>query len=83
MTGIEYVVSSATEPSLYVINKIERKSPSESVLLESFYILDGTIYQCPTVQSLLSNRLVIIVQYINLFYSRVIVFISWIKQLIS
>lgn len=57
MIGIEYDVVRFQEPVLFVIRKQQRLSPAETIPLAYYYILAGTIYQCPDLWSLINSRL--------------------------
>lgn len=58
MKGLEFVLDEEVreDPVLFVIKKQLRHSPTSSELLEVFYVLDGTIYQCPDLLELASSR---------------------------
>ena len=58
MTGIEFVVYHAQEPELYVIRKQKRLSPTLTEHLATFYVLRGSIYQCPTIGDVITSRMV-------------------------
>lgn len=45
------------EPILYVIRKQHRLSPSQITPLADYYILAGTVYQAPDLQSVVNSRL--------------------------
>ena len=49
LVGVQYILDeeNTNEPSLFVIKKIFRSSPTKSSLLDVFYCLDGVIYKCP------------------------------------
>ena len=55
LTGLEFHIDNEhiDEPHLYVIRKVTRKSPNAYDLLESYYILDGSIYQSPDLLELI------------------------------
>eukprot|EP00884_Botryococcus_braunii_P017784 jgi/Botrbrau1/468/Bobra.110_2s0107.1 len=56
--GIEYVVQDAQEPHLFVIRRQHRTSPKTSPTPQAiYYILDGTIYQAPSLHAALTARL--------------------------
>jgi hypothetical protein len=74
MKGFEYEIHKALPPWLFIIHKLNRLSPSKSkrllvfsfhlqffsALIEnSYYVLDGAIYQSPSLNTLISHRLVI------------------------
>lgn len=65
MVGIEYAVSVAQPPKLFIIQKRHRHSPTDVELLGSFYILDGTIYMSPDLHSILSTRLTTSMSYLK------------------
>ncbi|KAJ3154016.1 Mediator of RNA polymerase II transcription subunit 6 [Geranomyces variabilis] len=58
MTGIDYELAFASlaPPSLFIITKSMRRSPTHTDLLGAYYIIEGTIYQAPDCNSLVSNR---------------------------
>ncbi|KAI5479715.1 Mediator complex, subunit Med6 [Pseudohyphozyma bogoriensis] len=55
--GIEYTVATANAPSLFVIHKSERTSPTAATPLAVYYILNDNIYQSPSIYSVLNERL--------------------------
>lgn len=59
MVGYEYQLNDKVsyDPSLYIINYMYRKSKKQTVLLNMFYILEGTIYPCPNLYSIIQYRL--------------------------
>lgn len=67
MTGLEYQVDSSSKsglstlsalhPFLFIIVKQYRKSRSEVVKLNKYYILDKVVYQAPSLKSLFISRL--------------------------
>lgn len=57
MIGIEYIVLHVQEPILYVIRKQHRSSPVQIAPLADYYILAGTVYQAPDLQSVVNSRL--------------------------
>lgn len=56
--GIEFVIHDTQEPHLYVIRKQHRDSPSAVTPLGFFYVLDGRVYQAPTLHASVVSRLV-------------------------
>ncbi|CAH8361723.1 unnamed protein product [Eruca vesicaria subsp. sativa] len=56
MTGLEYVISDATEPNLFVFRKQKRDGPEKVTPMLTYYILDGTIYQAPQLCSVFAAR---------------------------
>eukprot|EP01113_Clastostelium_recurvatum_P047757 TRINITY_DN8574_c0_g1_i2.p1 TRINITY_DN8574_c0_g1~~TRINITY_DN8574_c0_g1_i2.p1 ORF type:complete len:261 (+),score=52.02 TRINITY_DN8574_c0_g1_i2:50-832(+) len=58
MVGLEYVVCHVQEPVLYVIRKQWRESPTLVTARASYYVLEGSIYQAPSLHAVLSARLV-------------------------
>eukprot|EP00941_MAST-03F_sp_MAST-3F-sp1_P003362 g3362.t1 len=57
MTGIEYQrIESGAEPALFIFKKLRRDNPSTSTPLMYYYILHGSIYQCPTIHSVFASR---------------------------
>ncbi|KAJ3072425.1 Mediator of RNA polymerase II transcription subunit 6, partial [Quaeritorhiza haematococci] len=58
MVGLEYDLWYFTyQPSLFVIRKKYRSSPTKVDLIGIYYIIEGTIYQAPDLYTLLSNRI--------------------------
>lgn len=57
MTGIEYILLHAQEPILYVISKQHRRSPTQVTPLAHYYIIAGTVYQAPDLQSVINSRI--------------------------
>ena len=58
MVGVEYDLWYFTyTPSLFVIRKQKRTSSTSVSLLSIYYIIEGTIYQAPNLQSVLSSRI--------------------------
>ncbi|KAJ3125818.1 hypothetical protein HK098_008206 [Nowakowskiella sp. JEL0407] len=68
MTGVEYVVAEeylSYQPRLFVIFKHHRFSKDRTELLATYYIIEGTIYQSPNLATLLSNRILTSLYYIQ------------------
>ncbi|KAF8610485.1 MED6-domain-containing protein [Ceratobasidium sp. AG-I] len=57
MRGIEYAVIHAEPPTLFIIHKRERLSPTEVRPLEAYYVYKNTIRKAFDLYSLVSNRL--------------------------
>ncbi|KAG0369182.1 Mediator of RNA polymerase II transcription subunit 6 [Gamsiella multidivaricata] len=57
MTGIEFALVHERYPTLFIIQKQRRRSPQEVKPMAIYYVLQGSIYQCPDLQTLLSNRI--------------------------
>lgn len=56
MTGVEYaIIKSASK--LFVIAKQYRHSPEKVTILSVFYVLDGSIFMSPDLNTLVGNRL--------------------------
>lgn len=58
LRGLEYTLDSCQEPHLFVICKQRREAADTAVAVMFYYILDGSIYQTPTIHMVLSARLV-------------------------
>lgn len=61
MTGIEFAVDDSPElvkyqPTLFVIKKQERFSPTHVRVLQYYYVLEGVVYQAPPFHNLLTSR---------------------------
>ncbi|KAF9110096.1 Mediator of RNA polymerase II transcription subunit 6 [Mortierella sp. AM989] len=57
MTGVEFALVHEKYPTLFIIQKQRRRSPTEVKPMSIYYVLQGSIYQCPDLQTLLSNRI--------------------------
>lgn len=60
LTGLEYAVVTTEHPGqeLIAVERRLRAGPEQTQAEAAYYILDGTIYQCPDLQTLLTSRLV-------------------------
>ncbi|KAI8895544.1 MED6 mediator sub complex component-domain-containing protein [Globomyces pollinis-pini] len=57
MVGFEYDLWYFTyQPSYFIIRKHQRYSPQKTELVAIYYIVEGTIYQSPSLSTLLTNR---------------------------
>ena len=56
--GVEYVVVAAQPPHLFAIAKRKRSSPTNASILAMYYILDGNVYQSPTLRDVINSRTV-------------------------
>ncbi|KAK2079911.1 hypothetical protein QBZ16_002306 [Prototheca wickerhamii] len=55
--GIEYALRDAQPPHLFVISRQHRPSPAAPETLQAFfYVLDGTVYQAPSLYTAISSR---------------------------
>ncbi|KAI8919929.1 MED6 mediator sub complex component-domain-containing protein [Powellomyces hirtus] len=59
MTGLDYelVYAVMTSPSLFIITKSMRRSPTQADVVAAYYVIEGTIYQAPDLHTLTSNRI--------------------------
>lgn len=55
--GIEFAVTRADPPDMFVIEKRDRTSPTEVRPIAAYYVLHNSIYQAPDLYSVISNRL--------------------------
>ncbi|VDO07812.1 unnamed protein product [Rodentolepis nana] len=55
--GIEYCLCYYQEPSLFVIRKQDRISPSEVMPLAYYYVINGVVRQCPDLGTLINSRI--------------------------
>lgn len=65
MTGIEYEIFKAIPPRLFIIHKQNRTSFTSIQLLSSYYILDGCIFQSPSLFSVISHRILSSMSYLQ------------------
>jgi mediator of RNA polymerase II transcription subunit 6 len=56
--GVEFVLQDAQAPHLFVIRKQLRALAGDLTSLAYYYVLDGTVYQAPTLHAVLSARIV-------------------------
>ena len=57
-TGLAYRLVHLHPPHLYVLRKEQLVPGKPPATLNSYYILDGTIFEAPTVQRLVESRMV-------------------------
>ncbi|XP_010466374.1 PREDICTED: mediator of RNA polymerase II transcription subunit 6-like isoform X1 [Camelina sativa] len=69
MTGLEYMLTDATEPNMFVIRKQKRDGPEKVTPMLTYYILDGSIYQAPQLCSVFAARVRRTVYYISKAFS--------------
>ncbi|KAJ3258257.1 hypothetical protein HK103_003738 [Boothiomyces macroporosus] len=66
MTGIKYDLWYFTyQPSYFVIKKSQIYSETRAELLAIYYVIEGTIYQAPSLSSVLTNRTMTSLFYLN------------------
>ncbi|GAA6057199.1 hypothetical protein JCM3770_004374 [Rhodotorula araucariae] len=58
LTGLEFVVSPLSRPQddLFIIHKRQRTSPDDTVVVAAYYILNGNVYQAPSVFEVVNER---------------------------
>ncbi|KFK39441.1 hypothetical protein AALP_AA3G245400 [Arabis alpina] len=69
MTGLEFTITDASEPNLFVFRKQHRDGPDKVIPMLTYYILDGTVYQAPLVQSVFEARVGRTVNFISKAFS--------------
>ena len=58
MTGLEFALEvSPQDPPVYIVKKQNRVSPRIANVLEVYYIINGVIYQSPSLMDVMSTRL--------------------------
>ncbi|KAJ2006626.1 Mediator of RNA polymerase II transcription subunit 6 [Coemansia thaxteri] len=57
MVGIEFAVTHQEPPTLFIITKFRRSSPTKVVPVSVYYINDGNAYEAPTLYSIVSSRM--------------------------
>ncbi|OAQ35132.1 MED6-domain-containing protein [Linnemannia elongata AG-77] len=55
--GLEFALIHERYPTLFIIQKQERKGPDWVLPMDIYYVLNGSIYMNPDIQTLLSNRI--------------------------
>ena len=59
MQGIEFTPSAGSQENcVWVIRKQNRRSPTNTIILATYYISGENVYQAPSVGAVLHNRLV-------------------------
>ena len=60
LTGVEYVEVAVAQdtPELMAIERRQRSGPTRTETEAAYYVLSGTVYQCPDLHTLLNSRLV-------------------------
>lgn len=56
--GVEYVVVHAKPPELFVIHQRWRSSPTQTKVLECYYVLHGNIHMAADIYTILGSKLV-------------------------
>ncbi|BGP43952.1 Mediator of RNA polymerase II transcription subunit 6 [Rhodotorula kratochvilovae] len=58
LTGLEFAVSPLSRPQddLFIIHKRQRTSPDDAAVVGAFYILNGNVYQAPSVFEVINER---------------------------
>jgi len=77
MVGVEFEVVKEQYPSLFIIQKQRRKSPTEAFPIAIYYIVNGNIYQSPNLYSILANRMLTIVSHLNRAFRDVYNFVQF------
>ncbi|GAA6020467.1 hypothetical protein JCM10207_000012 [Rhodosporidiobolus poonsookiae] len=54
--GTEYVVAHSAPPDLFILHKRTRTSPVVATVTSAYYILNGNVYQAPTLFDVLNER---------------------------
>eukprot|EP00800_Vazella_pourtalesii_P012021 TRINITY_DN2867_c0_g1_i1.p1 TRINITY_DN2867_c0_g1~~TRINITY_DN2867_c0_g1_i1.p1 ORF type:complete len:210 (-),score=54.27 TRINITY_DN2867_c0_g1_i1:84-713(-) len=57
MVGIEYDLSHLQDPCLFIVRKQYRESPTNIIPLAYYSVIDGDVYQCPDLLSIINSRL--------------------------
>eukprot|EP01128_Nolandella_sp_AFSM9_P012818 TRINITY_DN9654_c0_g1_i1.p1 TRINITY_DN9654_c0_g1~~TRINITY_DN9654_c0_g1_i1.p1 ORF type:complete len:235 (-),score=58.74 TRINITY_DN9654_c0_g1_i1:57-761(-) len=57
LIGKQYVLEKSVPPRLYTIKRIRRQNPEECQVTGMYYIIDGTIYESPTLLATLEAKL--------------------------
>ncbi|KAF9027569.1 Mediator of RNA polymerase II transcription subunit 6 [Haplosporangium bisporale] len=65
MQGVEFALVLDRYPHLFVIQKQRRKNPQEVKPMAIYYVLHGNIFQCPDLQTVLSNRVLGSLHYVQ------------------
>ncbi|KAG0078557.1 Mediator of RNA polymerase II transcription subunit 6 [Podila epicladia] len=65
MTGVEFALVLDRYPHLFVIQKQRRQSPQQVKPMAIYYVLHGNIFQCPDLQTVLSNRVLGSLHYVQ------------------
>ncbi|CAI5527402.1 unnamed protein product [Closterium sp. Naga37s-1] len=57
MVGWEYSLHMAQEPHLFVLRKQKRDGSDRTTPVAAYYILDGSIYQAPSLHAVIGSRI--------------------------
>ncbi|KAM0788642.1 hypothetical protein ACM66B_006112 [Microbotryomycetes sp. NB124-2] len=55
--GVEYAVVHAAPPSLFIIHKRDRVSPTEATPIAAYYVLNDSVYQGPSLHTVINERI--------------------------
>ncbi|GAA5878657.1 hypothetical protein JCM8547_005112 [Rhodosporidiobolus lusitaniae] len=55
-TGTEFVVAHSSPPSLFIMHRRTRTSPHDATVTGAYYILNGNVYQAPSLFEVLNER---------------------------
>lgn len=72
MQGIEFVISLAKEPEMWVIRKQNRLNPHEAKQLATYFVIRENIFMAPNVYSVVSSRLLSTVLSLNKALSKAV-----------
>lgn len=56
--GVEYLLADSQPPHLFILRKLYRHAHGALTTLAFYYILDGSVYQAPSLQAALLARMV-------------------------
>lgn len=56
--GVEYLLADSQPPHLFILRKMYRHALGAITTLAFYYILDGSVYQAPSLQAALLARMV-------------------------
>ena len=57
-SGLQYVLHDSQPPHLFVIRKLQKTGAQNDSNLSLYYVLDGSIYQAPTLHTAFQSRMV-------------------------
>ncbi|KAI8321204.1 MED6-domain-containing protein [Martensiomyces pterosporus] len=65
MTGVEFAVTHQEPPALFIITKQRRSNATRATPISIYYVVNGNIYEAPTLYSILSTRMLSSIKHVE------------------